>query len=63
MATLIYGHFGNPSRSFHRAHYAINNEQKSMTRAFLCNFIERIYSNARECKSSGHGARRLAVAH
>ena len=34
MGTLIYSHFGNPGRRYHRAHYAIVNK-KSMARAFI----------------------------
>ena len=60
MVTLTYRHFGNPGRSHHRARYAIVHK-KSMTRAFLLFLVRKFTSNARDCKSSGRGARRLAA--
>ena len=62
MATLIYSHFGNPSRSYHRAHYSIVNK-KARELSFLPSIVLQNYSDARECKSSGRGALRLAAAH
>ena len=62
MATLTYSHFGNPGRSYPRARYTI--VKKSTMRAFLpYSILVRNYSNARECKSSGRGAWRLAAAY
>ena len=69
MATLIYSHFGNPRRSNPHARYSLLNKKarKITARAFLPSFYivlgNYMYSNARECKSSGRGAWRLAAAH
>ena len=62
MATLNYRHFGNPGRRYPRARYSIVNK-KARELSFLPSIVLRNYSNARECKSSGRGARRLAAAH
>ena len=65
MATLNYRHFGNPGRRYPRARYSIVNkkDRKKHFLSFLPSLVLRNYSNARECKSSGGGARRLAAAH
>ena len=47
MATLIYSHFGNPSRSYHRAHYAIVNKKEWQELPFSPS-IEANCSNARK---------------
>ena len=62
MATLNYRHFGNPGRRYPRAHYTIVNKEGN-DEGFFPFSIGRNYSNARECKSSSRGARRLVAAH
>ena len=65
MATLNYRHFGNPGRRYTRARYSIVNKKDRKKHESVPSFciVLRNYSNAREYKSSGRGARRLAAAY
>ena len=62
MATLTYSHFGNPTRSYYRARSTVVNK-KARKWLFLPSVVHKYTSNARECQSSGRGARRLEAAH
>ena len=63
MATLNYKIFASPGAKARSI--LLYSTQESMTRAFFPSFYSAklLYSNARECKSSGRGARWLAAAH
>ena len=62
MATLTYSHFGNHTRSYHRARYAIVHK-KAWREPFFPSTVRNSSSIARKRKFSGRGARRLAAAH
>ena len=60
MATLNHRHFGTPGRRYPRARYSIVNKKASRELSFFF-IVHKFTSDARECKSSGRGARRLAA--
>ena len=62
MATLNYRHFGNPGRSYRRAHY--NQVHKKLDESFLTFHVcITILVMRASVNFGGRGARRLVAAH